>query len=207
MPGVTIAKSGPQRCRMSAVSCGDATTPSRPGALGELREPQHLIVDRCRRRPFREHRRVHARQHRDGDDERRRPPSVPPRSRAASRAALHHPRAARRVHVHHPDAERRRGRAPPSRRCSGCRGTSGRGRRGRRARRASRTIDGPFGGEEPAADLEAAGDAAQLSASASARAAVLDVERDQELIHAVSSWLVSSVPSRSASRAMPWRSM
>jgi len=32
MPGVTIAKAPPDCCRIAAISCGDATTPSSPAA-------------------------------------------------------------------------------------------------------------------------------------------------------------------------------
>ena len=109
MPGVTIAKSGAAALRGSARSpaARRRRRRARPAAPG----PRAAGPDRARRprTPVsRERVAVHAGQHGDGDDERRRPPE-PGRGvvRRVSRR-LHHPRAPRRVHVHHPHAERRR---------------------------------------------------------------------------------------------------
>ena len=66
---------------------------------------------------------------------------------------------------------------------------------------------GSFGGEQPIADLEAAGDIPQAVCKAERATAILDIECNQELIHAFSFRLVSSVPVMSPRRAMECRSM
>ena len=163
MPGVTISEVRRRtRARIAAISCGEATTPSRPASCAR-RARRSTCSSTGRSTPIsRERRLVHARQHGDGDHERRAARRAPPRSsRAASRAACIIARAARRVHVDHPRAEPRRRRD-----------RAGDGVRDvvelqveedaiAAARRASRTIAGPSRGEQLVADLEAADGAAQ----------------------------------------------
>ena len=104
MPGVTIAKSGPQRLRMSAVSCGDATTPSSPapGSAPPAAAPDPGPIRRRRFRralPFMLVSTVTAMTSGGGA------PRRAAVSCAASRAACIIVSAARRVHVHHPHAQ------------------------------------------------------------------------------------------------------
>jgi hypothetical protein len=118
----------------------------------------------------------------------------------------HHARAAGSVHVHHPHAERRRGSD---------------GRRDRVgdvvkfqiqedavAPIGERADDRrPFGREQAAADLESARDVPQRRGELQRAGAALHVQRNQELIHACSFFVVLSVPVSSDSRATPWRVM
>jgi len=66
---------------------------------------------------------------------------------------------------------------------------------------------GPLGREQVAADLEAADGAPQRVGQLGCAAGRIDVERDQEGIHAGSLLGISSVPTRSATRATSWRVM
>ena len=151
----------PQRRRMSAISCGDATTPSSP-APAPARQALDLVGDRAADADLGERRLVEARQHRHGDDERRR--DVERRaasSSAASRAARIMSQSAGGVHVHHPDAEPRRGARPRPATVFGM-SWNFRSRKTRSPRATSSSTNaGPVAREQPAADLESADRAAQ----------------------------------------------
>ncbi len=107
IPGVTITKSGPQARRIAEVSCGDATTPSRPDACassarrttwssGEAATPTDASVEASRLVST-----VTA-------ITSGRVPPADCRSSARSSRCLHHRTATARVDVHHPHAEIRR---------------------------------------------------------------------------------------------------
>ena len=119
---------------------------------------------------------------------------------------LHHARPAGRVHVHHPHAERRRRRH---------RLRDGVGNvvelqveeDAVAARVNARTMSGPSEVKSRLPILNPPATPRSVSASAIASAPALDVERDQELIHACSLFVVSRLPVSSAIRAMPCRAM
>ena len=128
---------------------------------------------------------------------------VPSRVRCVSRRP-HHARAPRRVHVDHPHAQRR------------C------GLDGRRdgvgdvvelqieedafAQRDDSPDDlWPLGGEEPAANLEATRHSAECRGQMEGFRAGRHIQRNQELIHAFSFFVVSRLPVMSDSLARLWR--
>jgi hypothetical protein len=145
--------------------------------LGEFGEPDDLIEngrvdsDAC------EPGRIHARKHGDCDDEGACAP-VSCRGLGCSVACrLHHLQAARGVDVDHPDAKRRRGSNGASDRIWNVMELE--------VEKDPVTTPGElahdlrsFGGEEPAADLESAGDTAQPIREGQGVPGVVDVERD-----------------------------
>ena len=112
MPGVTIRKSEPSSSRTRLRLPRRGHDPVHARVLRALGQRQHLV-----------HRGRHARQHRYGQDARRR--DVESRGLFLARldGRLHHLLAAHRVDVEEVDSERRSRPPRPRRPCWGCRGT------------------------------------------------------------------------------------
>ena len=187
--------------RMSAISCGEATTPSRPAACASAASRSTCVGHGAVDADLGQRRLDQAGQHRHGDDERRGPRhGAPPLRRRPSRAA--------RIIALPPDAWTLTIQTPSRVAAATAPATvfgmswNFRSRK-TRSPRADELLDDrrPVAGEQPAADLEAADGAAQRVGERARLVGGVDVERDEELIHSLSlRRAVSTVPTRSATR-------
>ena len=167
--------------RLARVCCGNDRAAddeiARARGLRQIGEAQHLIENRALHSSLAKHLFVHAREHGNRDDQRRFA-AFPLRGLVRGiPSGLHHARAAGGVNVDHPHAERCRRR---HRRGDGVRDVVKFQVEEDSCPAARQRADDvrTLGGEEPAADLQPADNAAQRVCHRDRRLPVLDVERD-----------------------------